>query len=181
MRWSFRNRPIILLTEYTLEIILEIQHSIRNHSKCFWVIDWVTMLLLTINESWDDFLILRKKRTSWGCLLGSWLKLIFHWKVQLFILFKSSFKFFADKSLSNTRERDVSTAKSLGFETKFSDKSFKYIEKSSGRRIEPWGTPASRLIRVEFWPFRTTLCFLSFIKFAKVFSKLPATPFCFNL
>ena len=109
MRWSFRNRPIILLTEYTLEIILEIQHSIRNHSKCFWVIDWVTILLLTINESWDDFLILRKKRTSWGCLLGSWLKLIFHWKVQLFILFKSSFKFFADKSLSNTRERDVST------------------------------------------------------------------------
>ena len=64
-----------------------------------------------------------KKRTSWACLLGAGLKLIFHGKAQLFILFKSLFKFFADKFLSNiTEKRDVSSANSLGFETKFSGK-----------------------------------------------------------
>ena len=79
-----------------------------------------------------------KKRTSWACLLGSELKLIFHWKAQLLILFKSSLKFFADKSLSNmTEKRDMSSANSLGFVTKFSDKSFIYIKKSSGPGIEP--------------------------------------------
>ena len=123
-----------------------------------------------------------KKGTSWACLLRSELKLIFHWKVRLFILFKSSFKFFADKSLSNITEKgNVSSAKTLGSETKFSDKLFEYIKKSSGPRTEPWGILASTLSHIEFWQFRTTLCFLSFKKFAKVFSKLTATPFRFNL
>ena len=69
----------------------------------------------------------KKKETSSVCLLGSGLKLIFNWKAQ-FILLKSSFKFFADKSLSNiTEKRDVPLANSLEFE----------IKKSSGPRIEP--------------------------------------------
>ena len=68
----------------------------------------------------------KKKETSSVCLLGSGLKLIFNWKAQLFILLKSSFKFFADKSLSNiTEKRDVPLANSLEFE----------IKKSSGPRI----------------------------------------------
>ena len=181
MWWSFRNKPIVLLTSLIILLRCSWKFSLvsKNIPKCFWVIDRVTMLLLKINEGWDD---LQEKRTSWACLLGSGLKLIFNWKTQLCILFKSSFKFFADKSLSNiTEKRDVSSANSLGFETRFSDKSFIHIKKSSGPRIEPWGTPASTLTHVEFWPFRTTLCFLSFRKSAKVFSKLPATPFCFNL
>ena len=140
--------------------------------------NWVTILLLKINEGGDDFWILQEKITSWACFLVSGWKLIFHWKAQLFILFKWSFKLFADKSLSNiTEKRDASSANSLGFETRFSDKSFIYINKSSGPRMEPWGSPASTLTHVEFWPFRTTICFLSFRKSAKVFSKLPATRF----
>ena len=84
-------------------------------------------------------------------MLGSGLKLIFHWKAQLLILFKSSFKFYADKFLSNiTEKRDVLSANSLGFETKSSEKSFIYIKKSSRPRIEPWGTPSSTLTYVEF-------------------------------
>ena len=139
----------------------------ENIPKCFWVSDWVTTLLLKIKEGWDDFWILPEKITCWACLLGSGLKLIFDWKAQLLILFKSSFKFFANKSLSNiTEKRNLLSV--FSDKTKFSDKSFIYIQKSSGPRI-------------EFWLFRTTLCFLSFRKSAKVFRNLPATPFCFNL
>ena len=134
------------------------------------------IIIKKINEGWDEFWILWEKITSWACFLGSGWKLIFHWKAQLFILFKSSFKLFADKSLSNiTEKRVASSTNSLGCETRFSDKSFIYIQKSSGPRIEPRGTPASTLTHVEFWPFRTSLCFLSFRKSVKVFSKLPAT------
>ena len=183
MWWSFLNKPIFLLTLLNILLRCSWKSSLisKNIPKCFRVSDWVIMVLLKINEGWDYFSILREKRSSWACMLGSGLKLMFHWKAQLFILFKSSFKFFSDKSLSNITEKgNVSSANSLGFETKFSDKSFIYIKKSSGRRIEPWGSPASTLTHVEFWPFRTTLCFLSFRKFVKVFMKLPATPFCFN-
>ena len=36
-----------------------------------------------------------------------------------------------------TEKSDVSSANNLGFETKFSGKSFMYIKKSNGPRIEP--------------------------------------------
>ena len=67
------------------------------------------------------------------------------------------------------------------FETIFSGKSFIYIRKSSGPRIEPWRIPASAFVHVKYWPLRITLCFLSLRKLVKVSSKSPATPFCFNL
>ena len=93
---------------------------------------------------WVDSWSLWEKITSWVCLLGSGLKFIFHWKAQLSILFKSWFNLFADECLSSVTEKiDVSSANSLGFEVKFSDKSFKYIKERSDPRIEPWGTSAS--------------------------------------
>ena len=153
--------------------------SIQKHSWMF-LSKWLSHYIIIKNQwrlRW--FLNFARKKNFLGLLIGI---RIFRWKTQLFILFKSSFKFFVDKSLSNiTEKRDVPSANSLGFETRFWDKSFIYIKKSSGSRIEPWGNPASTLTHVEFWPFRTSLCFLSFRKSAKVFSKLPATPFCFNL
>ena len=167
MWWSFLNERIFLLTLLTILLRYFWKSSLVFILKCFWVIDCDIMLLLKINEGWDDFWILREKITSWDCLLGCGLRLVFHWKAQLFILFKSSFKLFADKSLSNiTEKRDVTSGKSLGFKTKFSDKLLKYIKKSSGLRIELWGTLASTLTHVEFWPCRTTLGFLPFRKFA---------------
>ena len=132
MWWSFRNKPIVLLTLLNILFRCSWKSSLvsKNITKCFWVSDWITMLLLKINEGWDDFWILRDKRTSSACFFGSGIKLIFHWNAQLFILPKSSFKFFADKSLSNiTEKRDVSSANSLGYETKFSDKSFYILKK----------------------------------------------------
>ena len=161
---ELRNKTIVLLPLLNMLLRCSWKFSLvsKNIPKCFWVSDWFTILLLKINEGWDDFWILQEKITSCACLLESGLKLIFHWQAQLFILLKSSFKFFADKFLSNIIEkRNVSPANSLEFETRFSDKSFIYIKESSGPRIEPWGTPASTLTHVEFWPFRNTLCFLS--------------------
>ena len=69
----------------------------------------------------------------------------------------------------------------VGFGSIFSDKSLIQIQKSHNPRIKPWGTPASRLAYVEYWPFRTEFCFLSFREFTKVFSKLQANLFCFKL
>ena len=113
----------------------------KNITKCFWVTDWVIVFLLKLNVGWDDFWSLGEKTTSWACLMGSGLKLIFHWKAQLFILVKSWFHLFADECLSFITEKsDVSSASS--FEVKLSGKSFMYIKKSSGPRTELWGTPA---------------------------------------
>ena len=87
-----------------------------------------------------------KKITSSACLLGSGLKLIFHWNAHLFIFFRSSFKFFADKVISWTTEnREVSSANSLGFEIKLSERSLINIKKKRGPRIDPWGTPTLTL------------------------------------
>ena len=62
-------------------------------------------------------------------------------------------------------------------EIKLTGKSFIYIKKRSGGR----GTPASIFAHFECWPFKTTLCFLSFRELVKVSSKLLFIPFCFNL
>ena len=95
---------------------------------------------------WVDFWSLREKKISWACLLGSGLKLMFHWKTQLFFLFKSWFNLFAYECLSFIYEKsDVSSANSVGFEIKFAGKSYIYMKKISGPKIEPWGTPAGHL------------------------------------
>ena len=134
------------------------------------------MFLLYINGGWANFRISQEKNTFWACFLGSELKFIFLWKVQLFMLFKLSFKFFAHKSLSwITEKRDVLSKNSLGFETKLSNESFTHVKESNGPRIEPWGAFASALTHIECWPYRTTLCFFPFRKFVKNFSKLNVT------
>ena len=60
-------------------------------------------------------------------------------------------------------------------------KSLIYIKKRSGSRIDPCGTPAEIFDHLECWPFKTTLCLLSFRKSIEIFNKLTVTPFCFNL
>ena len=75
---------------------------------------------------------------------------------------------------------DASSANNLGYETKFSGKSFMYIKKSNGPRIEPWGTPTSTFVHVEYWSLRVTLCFFYLRKLVKVSSKSPPTPFCLS-
>ena len=94
-------------------------------------------LLLRINSGWLGFLVLHKKIPSWACLEGSGLKFSFHWYAQLL------FKAITDKFVSWTTEnREVSSAKSLGFYHKSLDKSLMKIKNNEGPRIEPCGTPA---------------------------------------
>ena len=69
------------------------------------------------------------------------------------------------------------------FETKLSERSLITIKKKIGPRIDSWGTPALTLAQEEYWPFRTTLCFLASRKsiLLNSISYLLLTPFCFNL
>ena len=69
----------------------------------------------------------------------------------MFIFFRSSFKFFADKVISWTTEnREVSSANSLGFKIKLSEKSLLNVTKKRGPRIDPRGTPALTLAHKEY-------------------------------
>ena len=78
-----------------------------------------------------------EKITSWACLLGSGLKLIFHWKAHCFILERSllSSKVVITESWI-TEKREVSSAKSLVLEDKPSAKSLIYIKNNNGPRME---------------------------------------------
>ena len=139
-------------------------------------------VLLKFNDGWFGLLSFLEKITSCACLLGSGLKLIFHWNAHLFIFFRSSFKFFADKVISwTTEKKEASSANSLGFETKLSERSLINIKEKRGTRIDPWGTPALTLTHEEYWPFQMTLCFLASRKSIIKFNKLPLTLFYFNL
>ena len=122
------------------------------------------------------------KITSWACLVGSELNLIFHWKPQLFIFIKSLFKSFTvEFVLWTTENREVSSANNLGFEVKPSGKSLIQIRKNNRPRVDPWRTPASILVQDECCWFKTTLCFLWYKKWVITFKRLHDIPFCFNL
>ena len=97
------------------------------------------------------FWILREKKTSWACLLGSGLKLIFHRNAQLLILLKSLFKWLAVVLIFCTLEkRHVSSAKNLVVIDRFSDGSLMKTKNNSGESMEPWGTPSSMLSQGDF-------------------------------
>ena len=64
-------------------------------------------------------------KTSWACLLGSVLKLIFQWNARLLILLKCSLSSFAEVLISwTTEKKGVSSTNSLTKEVKPSGKSF---------------------------------------------------------
>ena len=110
-------------------------------------------VLLKFNDGWSGLLSFLEKITSSACLLGSGLILIFHWNAHLFIFFRSSSKFFADKVISCiTENREVSWANSLGFEIKLSESSLINIKKTRGLGIDPWGTPDLTLVLEEYLP-----------------------------
>ena len=181
---NFLNNPIVLLILLSLSLRCSWKSSLVSKiiPRCLWFVDWMTTVLLKFNDGWFGLLSFLEKISSCGYLLGSGLKLIFHWNAHLFIFFRSSFKFFADKVISWTTEnREVSSANSLGFEIKLSERSLTNIKKKRGPRIDPWGTPALTRVHEEYWPFKTTLCFLASRKSIIELNKSPLTPFCFNL
>ena len=67
--------------------------------------------IIKTTEGCDISFNFRLKIISWACLLGSGLKLIFHWNAQLLTFFKSLFiSFAAVLMLCATLKRDVSSA-----------------------------------------------------------------------
>ena len=171
--WGLRKRPIVLLTLF--RTLLRCSSNVNLTSnvtpRCFWEEVCKTLLLLKTKDGCGSFFILWLKITSWACLLGSGLKLIFHWKAHLLIFFRSSFNSLAENN-------DVSSA------TKFyksSAKSLILIQNNSGPSIDPCGTPTLTLVEDEFCPLRTTLCFLLLKKSDKICNRSPKILFCFNL
>lgn len=88
-------------------------------SRCFWDEDCEPWLLLKSNWEWFILFDFWLKMTTWACLVGSGLNLIFHLKVQLLILAKSWFSLLADVFISPvTEKKDVSYANSLALQEK---------------------------------------------------------------
>ena len=114
--YNFLNNLIVWVILLSLCLRCSWKSSLLSKiiSRCLWFVDWMTIVLLKFNDGWFGLLSFLEKITSCACLLGSGLKLIFHWNVHLFIFFRSSFKFFADKIISwTTKNREVSSANSF--------------------------------------------------------------------
>ena len=123
--WSLSKNPMDLLNLLAIyfKCSPKFNLSSKNIPKCFRYGLWITFLLLNIKSGWLVFLILQEKITSWACLEGSELKLVFHWYAQLLIFDRSLFKILPDKVISRTtKKREVSSAKSLEFEGNLDNK-----------------------------------------------------------
>ena len=154
----------------------------KNIPRCFCNATWWTGLSLKINVEWLVFVILRENITSWACLIGSVLKLIFHWLDQLLILHKSLLSSFAEVFLlCTTEKREVSSPNNFGLEDESSDRSLIYIKKNSGPRIDHWGTPAGTLVHDDVWLLRTTLCSRFFRKHFSKRRRFYKIQYWFNL
>ena len=140
------------------------------------------IIIVQTSSGWQTFFSFLEKITSCVCLLGSGLKLNFHWKAHRFILERSllSSKVVITESWI-TKKREVSSAKSLVLEDKPSAKSLIHIKNNHGPRMQPWETPALTLVHEEDCPFNTTLYFLFVKKCFKTVNKLPDIPFSWNL
>ena len=93
-------------------------------------------------------------------LLGSGLKLIFHWF---------------------TKKREKLSSKNPAFVVSPSERSFIQVKNNNCPRIDPCGTHASIFVYNHSWPFHTTLCFLSFQKSVRILNRLLDITFCFDL
>ena len=122
--WILHNSPMGVLTLLSTYLKCSPTFSFSSKSKpsCFWYGVCITWLLLKINSGWLGFFILREKIT-WACLEGSGLKLIFHWYAQLLIFSRPLFQAANNFAFRTTKKREVSSAKSLGFDGNSYDKS----------------------------------------------------------
>ena len=101
------------------------------------------VLPLNIIFGWSVIIILLENNTSWACFEGFGLNDIFQKYAECKILVRSWFKISADVFGSlTTWNIDVSSAKGLTVDFRFSDKSLMWIRKNKGPSIDPCGTPA---------------------------------------
>ena len=120
---------------------------------------------------------LRPKITSWACLLGSGLKIIFYWKAQS--LTSSSHHLTLLQKCLHVEQLIHHQQKGFPLEVKLSDKSFIQFNNNNAPRTYPCGTPSWILARDKFWPLSTIFCFLK--KSENIWKSSPEISFCFNL
>ena len=143
--WNFHNKLIVIFTLVKIVLIWMSKDNFESkcRPKCFWGSALLTGMLLKNILGLIFIVVFLRRITSWACIVGSGLKLVFHWKAHLFISFRSLFRLLA--VLLGTlivENRDVSPANNLGLHWRWSDKSLMYIGYKSGPNIEPWGTQA---------------------------------------
>ena len=96
---------------------------------------------LKVIAGWLTLTVFLENITSCACLERSGLKVIFHFYVQWKKFFRPLSSWLAEILGSYTVEdNDVSSANSFTVDSKFSGRSFMYIRKSNGPKIEPCGT-----------------------------------------
>ena len=173
---NFCNNHVVLLILFDTLVKCLSNVNLLSNVNPKWFCDdaWETLLLLKCIVGWQIIFSFLEKITSWACLLGSGLKLIFHWKVHCFILKISLLSSKVVITVSwITKKRDVSSCKSLVLEDKSSAKLLIYNKNNNGLRMEHWGTPALTLVHEEDCPFNTTLCFLFVKKLSKLLISYP--------
>ena len=122
---SFRKTPLDLFCQITFfRCSSNVNLTTKITSRCVWELTWETLLLLKSKGGCVTFFNFLLNMISWACLLRSGLKVIFHWKAQSLIFFRSLFNSIADVFISCTTEnREVSSANSLALDDKQSGKS----------------------------------------------------------
>ena len=123
-------------------------------------------------------------KTTFVCLflLGSGLKLIFHWKAHLMIWCKSLliyFQKYQHRGLWKIKMHQFQN--NYGFDYRASIKSLIKAKKRRATKIDLWETPASIPVHEETFPFKVTLCFLYLKKSDQTLSSLLQMSFCFSL
>ena len=73
----------------------------------------------------------------------------------------------------NNGEIDVSSANSFKVDERLLPRSFIFIRKNSGYKIEPWDTPASAGDHQDVWPFKITCWNLLLKKLLVSFKGVP--------
>ena len=88
---NFRNNSMVLLISFDtfVKCLSNVNLLSKVNPKCFCNYAWETILLLKRIRGGQTFFSFLEKITSWACMLGSGLKLMFHWKARSFILDRS--------------------------------------------------------------------------------------------
>ena len=123
---SFRKSPIVLflLLNTFFRCSSNVNLPPKITPRCVWELTWETLLLLKSKGGCVVFFNFLLNIISWACFLRSGLKVIFHWKAQSLIFFRSLFNSIVDVFISCTTEnREVSSANSLALDDKPSGKS----------------------------------------------------------
>ena len=83
----------------------KVQFTVQINVQVFLKLHLLNRVIIKVQWRVWYLFVLGEKITSFACLLGSELKVIYHWFAQAFILLKSLFKLVADKFILSTTEK----------------------------------------------------------------------------